>query len=84
MLIEFYGVPGALALGEKYEEPFLSLLIGQTAELRRDPDKRERENATKSLNKFLAEQKEKHGDTLKTKTKDGREIEIDLSGFTPV
>jgi len=81
MLIEFYGVPGAMALGDRYSEEFLSLLVRQTAELRRDPDKRERETAQKSLEAFLAKHQ---GEVIQTKTKDGQPIEIDLTAFQPV
>lgn len=84
MLVEIYGVQGALDLGDRYPEPFLSLLIDQTIELRRDPDKREKEVATESLNHFLKKKREEEGDIIKTTTPDGREVEIDLSGFALV
>ncbi len=73
MLVEIYGVPGAIALGTRFDEEFIGKLIDQTAELRKDPEKREKENAQKALEEFLSNNQ---GQTIKTVTEDGEEIEI--------
>lgn len=44
MLIEAYGTEGAIALGEKFSYNFLSLLLDQTIELRRDPEDKDKED----------------------------------------
>ncbi len=44
MMIEAYGTEGAIALGEKFDYNFISMLLDQTIELRRDPQDREKEN----------------------------------------
>lgn len=75
MLIEIYGVTGAIAIGERYEDDFISNLIDQTCELRRDPDKREKEKAQESLEAFLEQNK---GRTITTTTPDGEEVVVEF------
>lgn len=75
MLIEIYGVPGAIAIGHNYDDEFISKLIDQTGELRRDPDKREKEKAQESLEAFLEQNK---GRKITTTTEDGEVVEVEF------
>lgn len=79
MLIEAYGKGAALPwLVETYPAQFLSDLLHQTVELRRDPKEREEEIRAEENQRWLEANKSR---TLVAKTATGTK-EINLSRFT--
>lgn len=78
MLIEAYGVEGAIALGEKFSFDYLKSLLQQTAEMRRSPEDREAEHQEEQLDKFIERNKTR---SVAIKNNDGTERKIKLNRF---
>ena len=76
MLIEAYGTEGAIALGEKFSYNFISLLLDQTIELRKEPEDREKEQ----LQDWVEENQNR---SIEIKTEQGAR-KINLNSFMPV
>lgn len=76
MLIEAYGTEGAIALGEKFSYNFLSMLLDQTIELRKEPEEREKGN----IQDWIEEQGDR---TIEISTSSGAR-KINLKSFMPV
>ncbi len=76
MLIEAYGTEGAIALGEKFSYNFISLLLDQTIELRKEPEDREKEQ----LQDWVEENQDR---TVEIQTKQGAR-KININSFMPV
>ena len=77
MAIEAYGTEGAIALAEKYSYNFLSLLLEQTAELRKDPQEREKDN----IARWVSENQER---SVNIKDESGKVKKINLKSFAAV
>lgn len=68
-----------MRLGDRYTFDELDLLIRQTLELRRDPKEREKENAEKALDKWIAENQDRQIEVLDN---NGNLRTIDMSKFS--
>lgn len=83
MLIEAYGVTGAIALSDRHSLDFLKLLIKQTAERRKSEETRKEEREAKIIAKKEDEffNSKNIKPSVKIKTKTGETKEINLAQF---
>lgn len=77
MCIEAYGADGAIAVCEKYSYQFVVALLGQTAQLRKDPEEKEKED----IQDWVEENKER---SIQVKTDDGNTKKFNLKSFAAV
>lgn len=78
MLIEAYGVQGAIALSDRFSFDDLKSLIQQTAEMRKSPEDKEAEHQEEQLDKFIERNQNR---AVAIKNNDGTERKIKLNRF---
>lgn len=78
MLIEAYGVEGAISLSDRFSFDYLKSLITQTAEMRKSTEDKEEEYQEEQLDKFIERNQNR---SVAIKNTDGTERKLKLNRF---